>query len=387
VLTDLGSETWLLAPRGLVHAMPAGGARGPTVIPWDIRSLLDDTEPRGEDKATRLWQRLGAALSVAAIDRGRYPDYLVLLYMDSFASELLPRSAVESNVRCPFAGLWFKPPRPLGWSFRDVAKRVIRWGRRYQILQSPLFTTILLLDRTGSDHLTGCGRPALVEVPEFSNNSLPDHEPALVREIQSRAAGRHIYALVGSLEARKGIHAFLEAAATAPSDEWYFVMAGKTAWSTLDSDTRRTLSDVSAVPQDRLFFIDTWLEDKTLNAIVASSRLLHACYDAWPYSSNMLCKAAAFRVPVTSMDYGYLGRTVRNYSLGITISDKGKLPGLFRPGFAESIHRLTASGAFISGCEAYEADNGPPALARALRSGLPVPMIGGQPVEGAHASP
>jgi glycosyltransferase involved in cell wall biosynthesis len=370
-LLALGAETWLLAPEALVAAMPESSAAKPTFVVWDVGSILRDPESRPEGKAVRLWQSLGSTLAAAANERDRYPDCLVLLYMDSFAPELLPRSAIEKNIRCPFAGLWFKPPRPLGWSFRDVAKRLVRWGRRYQILRSPLCATVLLLDKTETEHLTRRRLPSLVEVPEFSDNRLPDHEPPLVQEIRRRADGRHIYALVGSLEARKGIRAFLKAASSAPGDEWYFVMAGKVAWSTFDAETRSALAEANDATKNSLFFIDRWLDDDTLNAIVATSRLLHACYEAWPYSSNMLCKASAFGVPVIAVDYGYLGRKVRNYGLGMTVVDTNQLPSLFVPGFACSMQAFARQPAFVAGCKSYLADNGPAALADALRAALP----------------
>jgi hypothetical protein len=105
----LGMDVWLLAPPGLLRAMPAVEEMPTTTIPWEVlRSDGQSTEP-GEEISVRLWKSLGRALEAHALESNDYPDFLVLLYLDSFISELLPRAVIESSVRCRFAGLWFKP--------------------------------------------------------------------------------------------------------------------------------------------------------------------------------------------------------------------------------------------------------------------------------------
>lgn len=366
----LGMDVWLLAPPGLLRAMPAVEEMPTTTIPWEVlRSDGQSTEP-GEEISVRLWKSLGRALEAHALESNDYPDFLVLLYLDSFISELLPRAVIESSVRCRFAGLWFKPPRPLGWGSRDIAKRIIRWGRRYQSLQSPLCDAVLLLDTVGHGIGSSAGRPKIIGVPEFSVTRLPAVEPQLVTEVRRRAAGRRICAMVGSLESRKGIRAFLQAAETAPTDEWFFVMAGKVVWSTFDAELREAIGRLSAGPENRILLVDQWLEDETLNAVIAVSNLLHACYENWPYSSNMLCKAATFRVPVLAADIGYLGRTVRAYGLGLTVLSGAHMPAKFVSGFSDQVAALAERPDFQQGCNKYLAENRPEALVDALKSGL-----------------
>jgi hypothetical protein len=329
---------------------------------------LADSAAQADEKASRLWKSLGELLDGNAGETGRYPDYLGLLFVDSFITELLPRSAIDAHVRCPFAGLWFKPPRPLGWSARDVAKRIVRWGRRYASLQSPRWNAILLLDTAGYGHLAHSGQPRIVGVPEFSVSSLPPVEPAIVKEIREHAAGRRICSLVGSLEGRKGVRAFLRSAAVAPEDEWFFVMAGKAAWDTFDAESRETLERLRSGTDGRVFLADRWFDDETLNAIVDASGLLHACYERWPYSSNMLCKSAAFGVPVIACDEGYLGRVTRDYALGLTIPNGDHLAAQFVPGFSHIIDQFSRSEEFLRGCQGFAAANQPDALLGVLRS-------------------
>jgi glycosyltransferase involved in cell wall biosynthesis len=365
----LGADVLLAAPGSLLQATPHLGVPV-TVVPWDVAPILADPAAQADEKAARLWKSLGELLDGNAGETRRYPDYLGLLFVDSFITELLPRSAIDAHVRCPFAGLWFKPPRPLGWNARDVAKRIVRWGRRYASLQSPRWNAILLLDTAGYGHLSPSGQPRIVGVPEFSVSSLPPVEPAIVKEIREHAAGRRICSLVGSLEGRKGVRAFLRSAAVAPEDEWFFVIAGKAAWDTFDAESRETLERLRSGTDGRVYLADRWFDDETLNAIVAASALLHACYDRWPYSSNMLCKAAAFHVPVIASEEGYLGRKTVQYGLGFTVPEGRHMPGRFVTGFAVEVASFAARQAFVNGCSKYVADNSPDALVSTLRKGL-----------------
>lgn len=363
----LGADVWLVAPGPLVQAMPDVGAASATVVPWEPATILCDPEIPAAETAARLWRSLGQVLDSAAHKANRYPDYLVHLFVDSFIAELLPQAAIDAHIRCPFAGLWFKPPRPLGWSARDVAKRIMRWGRRYSSLRSSRWDAILLLDEAGYGHLAPGGQPRIVGVPEFSIDALPATEPPIVTEIRRQAAGRTICSLVGSLEGRKGVKAFLRSAAVAPEDEWFFVMAGKAAWGTFDADSRAELEQSTSGANSRVYLADRWLDDDTLNAIVATSGLLHACYDRWPYSSNMLCKASAFRVPVIVAEEGYLGRKTTEYGLGFTVRDGRRMPKLFGAGFAADVAALASAASFFQGCQSYLADNSPKTLLERLQ--------------------
>ena len=365
----LGADVILVAPGSLLQAMPHLGV-SVTVVPWDVSPILADSAAQADEKTARLWKSLGELLDDNVRETSRYPDYLGLLFVDSFITELLPQSAIDAHVRCPFAGLWFKPPRPLGWSARDIAKRVVRWGRRYASLRSPRWNAILLLDTAGYGHLAHGGQPRIVGVPEFSVSSVPPVEPAIVKEIREHAAGRRICSLVGSLEGRKGVRAFLSSAAVAPEDEWFFVMAGKVAWDTMDVESKETLERLRSGTDGRVFLADRWFDDETLNAIVAASGLLHACYERWPYSSNMLCKAAAFRVPVMVAEEGYLGRKTVQYGLGFTVPEGRQMPGRFVTGFASDVASFAARQAFVDGCSKYVADNSPDALVSTLRQDL-----------------
>jgi hypothetical protein len=371
VLRELGCDVWLAAPARMIAAMPQAEVRGDaagslTMKPWEPpdRSATGATRP--EVHGSRLWETLGSALDQASRSAGRYPDFMLHMYLDDFVTEMLPRRAVEDRIRCPFAGLWFKPPlrRPPTW--REAAKRLVRFGRRYPLLRSRQCAGILLLDASDSQHLSRGGLPRIVEVPEVSNDVLPTAEPDIVADIRRRAAGRSIFSVVGSLEGRKGLGPFLQALDVAPTNEWFFVMAGKIQRNMMDSETSRLLDTLITGRDPRVFLVDRWLDDEVLNAIVACSNLVHVYYFDWIYSSNMICKGAAYDVPVIGGIAGYIGRMIRTYDLGFTVKAPPELAARFIPGFAADVAAFQKSVAFRDGCRRYRAANNPAVLGNAL---------------------
>lgn len=375
-LRELGCDVLLVAPATLLAGMPPEAAghwnpRAPeavgelVTVAWEAPLQPKAGEARSEVVAGRLWESLGALLDRRSGSHGRYPDLLVHLYLDDFLAEILPRQQVESLVHCPSAGLLFKPPPRWPPTWREAAKRVVRLGRRYPLLRSPRFTGLLLLDASDAGHLVRFGS-RLFEVPEVSPATLPATQPDIIAAIVRQAAGRRIYSLVGSIDERKGLAAFLRAAAVAPVDEWLFVIAGKVEWDWMTPASKAELERLSSGDEPRVLLVDGWLEEHVLNAIVACSSLVHVYYYDWPYSTNMFCKTAAHGVPVIAGSKGYIGRMARDHQLGFTVSSPDELVARFKPGFAAAVAAFAESEGFRSSCDRYLAAHNPQALRRVL---------------------
>jgi glycosyltransferase involved in cell wall biosynthesis len=365
-LLQIGCDVMVIAPNSLLAALPVGANDQASVqrVPWEVADQLP-LQASPEERAEKLWQALGKTLAVEALESGRYPNVVLLVYLDSFITELLRPDVATRAVSCPVVGLWFKPPQTLRFRWREQIRRLVRLGRRYRLFRSPRFAALLLLDPEAVGTIPG--RPSrIITVPEFTDTSLPAACPALVAGMLERAAGRSISCLVGSIDARKGVGGFLEAAAAADAKDWFFVIAGKVLWDTLNPEVRRVLSDSSLAAENTLMLVDEWCPPETLNAIIAESDLLYACYENWPYSSNMLCKAAALGTPVIARDEGYIGRNVRNFSLGVLVPPGAAIAEQFHTGFGEAVASHAASPTFDAGCRQYLASNDLDALVASL---------------------
>ena len=110
VFRSLGCDVWLTAPAPLIAAMPRSvdpdtDACSLTLHPWQPPGPPVEGPIRSERLAACRWQALGSILDESSRTAGRYPDLVVPLWFDDFIAEILPRRAVESSIRCPFAGL------------------------------------------------------------------------------------------------------------------------------------------------------------------------------------------------------------------------------------------------------------------------------------------
>ncbi|MBM4022244.1 MAG: glycosyltransferase family 4 protein [Planctomycetes bacterium] len=365
-LLQIGCDVMVIAPQTLLDALPADSNDGASVrrVSLDVAGRLPP-QAGPEECAEMLWQALGQTLTVEATASGRYPSVVLLLYLDAFVSELLRPDVAACAVSCPVMGLWFKPPQTLSVRWREQIRRFVRLGRRYRLFRSPRFAALLLLDATAARSIP-VQPPRIITVPEFTDVTLPATRPPVVDMILERAAGRRICCLVGSIDQRKGIRGFLEAATAAPAEEWFFMIAGSVVWDALDAEVVGALRGDVVGSRPNLMLVDEWLQAETLNAIIAASDLLYACYEDWPYSSNMLCKAAGLGTPVLARDEGYIGRNVRRFGLGVLISPRERIARRFTDGFAEAVASLAASPAFKSGCREYLSANDPAALVVAL---------------------
>jgi glycosyltransferase involved in cell wall biosynthesis len=65
-------------------------------------------------------------------------------------------------------------------------------------------------------------------------------------------------------------------------------------------------------------FID---DEREFNAIMHASDILFAVYTDFPYSSNMLSKAANLRRPILVSDRYLMGELVRRYGIGIAVPE------------------------------------------------------------------
>lgn len=165
--------------------------------------------------------------------------------------------------------------------------------------------------------LNRCFRPAsraLLKFPDVASTHRHALEPVL-----QRRAGRIRIGLLGQLSWRKGVLPFLEAACRAESanPQLEFLMAGELRTDQFGDDDRDRVLSILRNPPANLHYIREPIPDEAqFNALVSQCDLIHVAYHHFPGSSNLLTKAAAFRVPVLANPGYLIGRRVQDYALG-----------------------------------------------------------------------
>jgi glycosyltransferase involved in cell wall biosynthesis len=157
-------------------------------------------------------------------------------------------------------------------------------------------------------------------LPDVTNTNLPAMTPALVMEIQRRAAGRNVVLMCGSIEGRKNVGAFCQLALKADPARWFFAMVGQAHPHTFSQQDQNALKHFIDAHEGNTFYSDTFFRDeRDMNAVIQASDILFAAYKNFTISSNMLGKTAHFTKPILVSDGFLMGDRVRRYGIGMVV--------------------------------------------------------------------
>ncbi|MFZ1576613.1 MAG: hypothetical protein WAT36_15525, partial [Chromatiaceae bacterium] len=70
---------------------------------------------------------------------------------------------------------------------------------------------------------------------------------------------------------------------------------------------------------ENMFVHTEVVEDAEFDDVISSSKILFAVYQDFPHSSNMLAKAAKYKVPVIVADSYCMAERVKAFGLGLTV--------------------------------------------------------------------
>ena len=157
-------------------------------------------------------------------------------------------------------------------------------------------------------------------VTDSTDVSLPEKVPAWLSVLERSCEGKKVVCLVGAVTPRKGVKTFLAASRMLQDFPVCFVIAGKVDWNLFDEVTTKCLLTAAERGQaglGNLFVLDQRVEvEADLNWIVNRSALCYLAYVGFDGSSNVLSKAAAFRVPVLVSEGTVMAQACRRYNLG-----------------------------------------------------------------------
>lgn len=168
-------------------------------------------------------------------------------------------------------------------------------------------------------------QPSIQRLPDFADLSEPAErvelsDPAegflVDRIIEEEPKGRKVIALLGSIDTRKGINLLLSVIPLLPEEEYYFLIAGKSAPGEIQN---RLLYEFEEARTNCIFDFDRIPDEGCFNGLVAASDVIFAAYRNFSGSSNLLTKAAAFGKPVIVSQGGCMGKRVAEYGMGAVI--------------------------------------------------------------------
>jgi glycosyltransferase involved in cell wall biosynthesis len=263
------------------------------------------------------WQHAATIAKIAA-EIGKPPDLFFFNWLDDQLSSYLPHQLIDQIFPYPWTGICFKPRLPLQ-SFVPERKGLFDY---HEICNADQCCGVNVLDEKITEILQQRIRNPVITFPDFTDESVPDPDFWVVQKLQQQAQGRKIIGLLGALNKRKGLLTLLETALQPGAENWFFAFVGQlSTYTMLPEEQERLQAIVASAPPNCFFHFELIPDEPQFNALVAACDVLFAAYEGFPYSSNILTKAAVFSKPVIASEGFCMGDRVKQFQLGLTITE------------------------------------------------------------------
>lgn len=260
------------------------------------------------------WRTAALTIKTATQNSGNKPDMVFFAWLDSYLEPFLSHYIVDRIFPYPWSGLYFHP------AHLRLNCRLSGPGSRDFLLKSPYCRSVAVLDEGIAHRLSKINKKPVVIFPDVADESPPDPEYYIARQITERSGGRKVIGLLGSLEKRKGLLRMLEISQTEAGKKWFFVFAGNLEEQTFtDNENDRIKQIAGSNSPNCLFHFERIPDEPQFNALVAQCDVLYAIYDNFYHSSNILTKAALFDKPVIVNSAHCMGERVLNHSTGVCV--------------------------------------------------------------------
>lgn len=266
------------------------------------------------------WLYAAKIIQKAASEIKHSPDLVFFAWLDNYLSYYLTHSIIDRIFPYKWSGLYFTPP------YLRFGQRVLPILRipltPYTIAKSPHCCGIALLDEKETKKVQAQIKTPVITFPDVTDESLPDINYTIVKQIREKAGDRKIIGLLGGLTKRKGLLTLLEAAQRSVKENYFFVFAGQLYdYELLPEEATKVGNIVKANPPNCFFHFVRIPDEAQFNAVIDACDILFAAYEDFPYSSNILTKAAVFEKPVIVTDGFCMGERVKAFRLGLSIPE------------------------------------------------------------------
>jgi glycosyltransferase involved in cell wall biosynthesis len=280
----------------------------PFLIPQISRTMV----------AKQRWKISADIIQKAVTQIGYVPDLVFFAWLDSYLGLQITPQWVDQVFPYNWSGLYFQP------HYLRVRREWLFIRRRFLspdfALNSKNCKVITVLDEGIAEELQNIKNKPVIVFPDLADESLPDPDYSVAQQIREKARGRKVIGLLGSLHKRKGLMTLLEVSQKIINEDYFFVFAGLLAETTFHPQELNKIQHIIQQKPDNCFFYLKKIPDGSLfNALVNECEIIFVAYQQFPYSSNLLTKAAIFQKPVIATEDFCIGERVKKFNTGITI--------------------------------------------------------------------
>lgn len=245
-------------------------------------------------------------------------DFVFFEWLDTFLSGFLLPHLLDMLFPYYWSGLFFHP-----W-YLSINTHLLKEKVGLADVDLPLLSKncfgIALHDRTIIEkfrqRLNG---KSVIFFPETADDSAPDLDHPLAREIKLKAKGRTTIGLIG-LTFYKGLTTLIQVAQSLPDKDFFFVIIGSINYLAYPEDQQIEIKSFFSQPPENCFVSDKDLKEGIeFNSVFYTFDIPFIVYDNFPSTSNNLTKAAILKKPVIASKGYIIGADVEYYKLGITV--------------------------------------------------------------------
>lgn len=301
-----------------------------------------DLDPRFLDPV-EFAQRVNAAFEPSDAS----PSFVFNMYMDMYPGVSRRWNQFEEINNFPWAGIRFVPSEDLAESYYS------------QIALKGM----CLLDSKVCEQLSHKYLDKVFEyLPDITETALPPVRTQLVQEIESKAHGRKIVFMGGTIGGNKNLVSWYQLITLADAQKYYFVQIGEILENNLTPEDLAALFTIQQNPPENLFIKAEYLPDEAMfNEIIQASDVIFAVYRNFKISSNMPGKAASFNKPILVAKGYLMGRRVEEYEIGLAVVENDVTA------MRDALNQLISHGEQMkSRFEKYRRDFSPEALGKQL---------------------
>jgi glycosyltransferase involved in cell wall biosynthesis len=266
------------------------------------------------------WYQARTLVGFASKEAGAPIDFVFFNWLDDYLSRYLSAWLIQSVFPFNWSGIWFLPrlsPSPL-----SATVKAKNQDQLCPALNAKYCRGVGVLDEKIAGQLQPKIAAQAICFPDITDAAAPDLTYPVVVQLRNYAGERTIIGLIGSLHKRKGFLTLLKTALFAANENWVFAFIGQLS---LHSFTEAERAHIQAVihsaPQNCFFHLEQIPDEPQFNAVIESCDILFAAYENFPYSSNILTKAAIFKKPIITSHGFCMGERVSKFAMGETIPE------------------------------------------------------------------
>ncbi|USQ03341.1 glycosyltransferase [Aquirufa antheringensis] len=265
-----------------------------------------------------LWRSTAKELDALKLNHEK--DLIFFPSIDEYITAYIPLYIVEKIFKYRWVGLYIKPRYlRVKQKYSQLRKGILNIN---YLLKLKTCKNIAVLDPGVTENLKKIlPSKNIVFLPDVISEDTPDNSIKEYQQIINLSSGRKIVLLIGAIDRRKGLINFIEASKMMDPSKYFFVVAGKIYKNTFSSLEQNYLEELQQGVNNLYFFSQNIPSEANFNALITLCDILFASYLDFPYSSNMIGKAAFFKKHII-VSKGYLMQElVEEYDLGIAVDN------------------------------------------------------------------